>query len=266
LVSARPWPLGSGSVLSSGRPRYTVVMEPNGDPPAPEERLTGGSVTAVRKVGNTVRRGAGPWTPAVHALLRHLEKVGFDGAPRVLGADEQGREILAYVPGEVPESATPEVVTERALDEVGRLLRRYHRAVSGFELPTGLRWHHQTRAGERTIVCHNDIAPKNTVFRGGRPVAFLDWDLASPGPPAWDLAHAAWQFVPLSDDPGCAGHGWPVPPDRASRLRVLCDGYGLPEGGTCGIRRARGRTDGVHGPWHRAARCRGRDGSQAARA
>jgi len=68
-----------------------------------EERLTGGSISAVAKVGDTVRRNAGPWTPAVHALLRHLEAVGFDGAPRVLGIDGQGREVLSYVPGEVPE-------------------------------------------------------------------------------------------------------------------------------------------------------------------
>ena len=43
------------------------------------------------------------------------------------------------------------------------------------------------------------------------------------------MAHLAWQFVPLADDEGCARQGWTSPPDRPSRLRVLCDGYGLPE-------------------------------------
>ena len=147
----------------------------------------------------------------------------------MLGTDERGREVLSYVPGEVPDRASPEVLTERALAEVGRLIRRYHEAVSGFELPAGVSWHHPEMPGVGTVACHNDLAPRNTVFRDGRPVAFLDWELAAPAPPAWDLAHAAWQFVPLSDDAGCARNGWPSPPDRARRLRVLCDGYGLPD-------------------------------------
>lgn len=180
------------------------------------------------KVGDTVRRPAGPWTPAVHALLRRLEARGFEAAPRVLGIDGQEREVLSYVPGEVPERAAPDVVTERVLREVGGLLRRYHETVSGFELPSGVGWYFESLPGKRTVVCHNDLSPRNTVFREGRPVAFLDWDLAAPAPPEWDLAQAAWQFVPLSDDVACARHGWSQPPDRASRLRILCDGYRLP--------------------------------------
>ena len=77
------------------------------------------------KVSDTVRRGTGPWTPAVHALIRHLERVGFDGAPRVLGTDERGREFLSYVPGDTAERASREAVPQRVLAEVGRLLRRY---------------------------------------------------------------------------------------------------------------------------------------------
>ncbi len=204
------------------------MVEPISEPFDREVSLAGGFFSAVAKVGDTVRRSTGPWTPAVHALLRHLEAAGFDGAPRVLGIDGRGREVLSYVPGDVPERAAPEAVTERGLDEVGRLLRRYHEAVSGFELPSGIDWHHEPVPGSRVVVCHNDLSPRNTVFREGRPVAFLDWDLAAPGPPVWDVAHAAWQFVPLSDDRGCARHGWARPPDRARRLRILCDGYGLP--------------------------------------
>jgi phosphotransferase family enzyme len=200
-----------------------------GDSLKREETLTGGNVGAMSKVGDTVRRGTGPWTPAVHALLRHLERVGFDGAPRERGKDERGREVLSFVPGETPDRASPEAVTERVLAEVGRLLRRYHQAARGFTLPAGISWHHQGLPGARTVVCHNDVSPRNTVFRCGRPVAFLDWDLASPSPPTWDLAQVAWQFVPLSDDAGCAKNGWSSPPDRARRLRVLCDGYGLLE-------------------------------------
>lgn len=203
-------------------------MEPGNHPAGQERRLAGNVSTAVR-IGATVRRSTGPWTPAVHALLRYLEEVGFDGAPRVLGIDERGREVLAYEPGEVPRHAGPEIATDGVLVEVGRLLRRYHDAVSGFELPPGVAWYHAGIPGPVTVVCHNDISPRNTVFRGGRPVAFLDWDFASAAPPAWDVAHVAWQFVPLTDAAGCARHGWSSPPDRLRRLRTLCNAYELAE-------------------------------------
>ena len=53
------------------------------------------------RVGQTVRRTGNPWSPAVLDLLRHLEREGFAGAPRALGFDDQGREVLTYIEGEV---------------------------------------------------------------------------------------------------------------------------------------------------------------------
>ena len=86
-----------------------------------EEPLAGGNLSTVVRVGDTVRRTPGPWTPAVHSLLNHLEAGGFDAAPRALGFDEQGREVLSFVEGE-----TPGVWTADGLAEAGRLIRRYH--------------------------------------------------------------------------------------------------------------------------------------------
>ena len=203
-------------------------MEYDESSSSPEEPLPG-TFSSLAKVGNTVRRSTGPWTPAVHALLRHLERVGFNGAPRVLGVDDQGREVLAYIPGNVPRGPNPDIVTDRVLLEVGLLLRRYHEAVSGFSLPPGIEWYGGADPDPGSVVCHNDLAPRNTVFREGSPVAFVDFDLASPAQPAWDVAHLAWQFVSLADDEGCARHGWSSPPDRLGRLRLLSDGYELSE-------------------------------------
>ena len=65
--------------------------------PGPE-----GQSTPILRHGDTVLRPAGPWTPAVHALLIHLEKSGFTGSPRVVGDgyDGHGREVLTYIPGD----------------------------------------------------------------------------------------------------------------------------------------------------------------------
>src|SRR5215207_6689047 len=191
--------------------------------------LPGGNITSVRRVGDTVRRAIGPWSPAVHALLQHLEAVGFAGAPRFLGIDDQQPEILTFIDGNVPTGADPALVTDEALSDVGRLIRELHAAVAGFRIPAGVSWHHRSLGGPPPhVVCHHDLAPRNAVFRAGRAVAFIDWDLATPDAPIHDVAHAAWQFVPLATDHECARQGWPEPPERGRRLRLLLDGYGLP--------------------------------------
>src|SRR5882757_6892466 len=65
-----------------------------------EETLAGGNTVGAVRIGDTVHKQASPWTPTVHALLRHLEAAGVDGVPRALGFDDQGREMLSYLPGE----------------------------------------------------------------------------------------------------------------------------------------------------------------------
>src|SRR5215208_3533307 len=99
-----------------------------------EEPLAGGGLTPVARLGDTVRRATGPWTPAVHALLRHLEAVGFAGAPRVLGIDDRGREILTYVPGGGSSWSDEE------LAEAARLVRGYHDATASFAPPEDAEW------------------------------------------------------------------------------------------------------------------------------
>lgn len=193
-----------------------------------EEVLAGGNLSPVVRVGNTVRRGAGPWTPAVHHLLNHLEAHDFDGAPRVLGFDEQGREMLSFIEGATDSSGDPSWVwSQPALVEAGQLIRRYHDLCRSFQPPADAHWQVMVGAPvEGEIICHNDLAPYNAIFQDGVPIAFLDWDLAAPGPALWDLAYAAWRFVPLYNDP--TARGWPSElSERATRLRLFCDAYQL---------------------------------------
>lgn len=71
-----------------------------------------GTVTTVQRIGGTIRRPVRRRTPSVHALLRHLERVGFPGAPRVLGIDTQGREILSLLPGQTAPRPWPPIVRQ----------------------------------------------------------------------------------------------------------------------------------------------------------
>jgi hypothetical protein len=194
---------------------------------AAEQPLTGGTTNRgqVFRVGDTVRRPRRPTSPATHALLRHLADVGFAGAPRFLGVDERGREVLSFIPGTAVTPPYPAwALTDEALVSVAGLLRDYHRAVSTFD-PRPHRWPASPPAafaGE--LISHNDGNLDNVVFRDGRAVALIDFDLASPASTLWDAALAARLWVPLRDPAD-------VPDGLASRaghrLRLFADAYGL---------------------------------------
>ena len=185
--------------------------------------LLGGTANQglVVRVGDTVRR---PATPAgVHALLRHLERAGFDGAPRYLGTDDRGRDVLEYLEGDVPTAPHPAwALTDEALASVADLLRRYHAAARSFD-PAPYRWHTQVPAPFRAgLVCHNDPNLDNVVFRGGVAVALIDFDLASPATPLWDVALAARLWVPLRDPVDVPAE---LAGRTAERLRLFADAY-----------------------------------------
>lgn len=164
--------------------------------------LAGGTANRglVIRVGDAVLRPAAPCRPATHALLDHLAAAGFDGAPRVLAAGPY-TETLTYMDGQaaVPPLAE-DMLTDAALVSVADLVRRYHLAVASFD-PSGYQWPRPIPAPFRTgLVSHNDVHPANLVFRGGRAVALIDFDLAGPGGAAWDFAAAARYWAPLRGD------------------------------------------------------------------
>ncbi|MEH0843987.1 phosphotransferase [Micromonospora sp. CPCC 205711] len=182
-----------------------------------EQPLTGNVTTGVVRVGDTVRRPVGPWTENVDALLAHLHAAGFTGAPRPLGRDDRGRQVLEYVPGECgPTSGT---YTLAELASIGRLLADLHRAVAGFVPPRPAGWRTAIAPDGEELVCHHDAAPWNLV-QSPRGWVLIDWDGAGPGTRGWELAYAAQAMAGIRPDRPVA--------DSARRLRALVDGYGLP--------------------------------------
>lgn len=183
-----------------------------------ETRLAGGNVGGAVRVGDTVRRPTGPWTPAVHALLRHLEGTGLDGVPRVLGIDDAGREILSFLPGRSVD-VDEEIVSDDLLTAGVSWLRRFHNAVRTYRPSQPVEW----RGGQRTldgdeIICHHDPGAYNWIVSGDRLVGVIDWDMAGPGHGIDDLAFMAWNSVPLYR---------PIPiGDAARRVRTMAETYG----------------------------------------
>lgn len=200
-----------------------------------EQPVTGGNMTPVVRVGKTIRRQAGPWSPTVQHLLRHLEDKGFDGAPRALGSDERGREMLPYIEGEVgffdaTGTDPPGLWSDQTLVEAATMLRGFHDATIDFVPPDPACWQLvYPDPGQHDVICHNDFAPYNCVFDGGHIRAVIDFDTAGPGPRRWNVALAAYRFVPLVPDEALASFGLSQPVDQASRLRLFCDDYGLAE-------------------------------------
>jgi hypothetical protein len=204
---------------------------------AREEPLAGGIANAgkVVRVGDTVRRPAGPFTGSIFAALEHLERVGFDGAPRALGIDDRGREVLSFVEGDVPIPPYPAwSMTDEALASVARSLRRLHDAFAGVGDFDGRGRFDETRFGWSDDLAdpatggrllHNDVCPENVVFRDGQAFAIIDWDLAAPGRALWDVAAvmAMWGPVREPSDPVAGMEGL----DPFRRARVVADGYGL---------------------------------------
>ncbi|WP_116952286.1 alpha/beta fold hydrolase [Jiangella endophytica] len=204
-----------------------------------EVPLLGGDVSdGVVRVGGTVRRDPVESAAAVHAYLRHLERAGFPYAPRFLGFDERGREILTFVDGEMGgRPLAPWAVTEDALREIAVIQRRLHDASAGFTLPDGVSWPAPVQLpgvapllepGAADVVGHNDITFENTIFVDGRPVGIIDFDLAAPTTRLLDVVTTLRYWAPLSDpadrDPALRDA------DTGRRMRIFADAYELDTG------------------------------------
>jgi hypothetical protein len=186
--------------------------------------LTGGNSNVPVRFGNRVHRASGPWSTTVHCYLRHLREHGVDLVPEPFGFDDEGREVLEFLPGSVPAYPLPDAVwTDGFLTDAARVLRRLHDASVGFDR-SGAIWQQPPRTPDE-VVSVNDFAPYNLVVDRGRIVGVIDLDQASPGPRVRDVAHLAYRLVPLTAPANEDGR-ITSDAERGRRLRLLAGAYG----------------------------------------
>lgn len=161
-------------------------------------KLTGGNVSNVYRIGNTVCRDLKPTSDKIHALLKHLESKGFNEAPQFLGVDTDGREILTYIEGEAGNYPVKDYMwSNNALKAIAEMLRRYHDSISDF--PSDKTWQAiDNTPSNHEVLCHNDFAIYNIIFKDKKPIAVIDFDNAGPGPRLWDIAYTLYTCIPLS--------------------------------------------------------------------
>lgn len=191
------------------------------------EYLQGGRKNKITRSKDTVRRPSGFWTKSVHALLNHVRAEGFLGAPKPLGFDADGNEILTFMDGEVSNyPLSPAASSIEALTTAGQLLRSYHDATVSFleDKKESYSWMLPPH-DPAEVICHGDYAPYNVVLHGNSAVAIIDFDTAHPAPRVWDIGYAIYRWAPLIK---------PSSPDsfgsleqKIQRARLFCTNYGI---------------------------------------
>lgn len=148
----------------------------------------------VRRNGNVIVKDAHPWTATVHSLLNHLERIGFNASPTVVGSgfNSEGKETISYIHGTV---MNRDHWSLQGATAVGQMLRRVHEATFSYQPPPEACWRPwfgRSMGGPERIISHCDVAPWNIVARNGLPITLIDWDFAGPVDPMIDLAQACW--------------------------------------------------------------------------
>ena len=180
------------------------------------------------RIDDTIHRPTHWWTPSVHDLLNYLERVGFPYSPRVLGFDDEGREVLTYIEGESGKEGWYKIHSDEGLANFAKLLKSYHEAIADYKPPTHAEWAYspnELKPGE--IMCHGDFGPWNIAWDGETPVGILDWDFVLPAKPEYDILYALQYSAPFRDDETTVKwHHFTEVPDRKRRIQIFLDAYG----------------------------------------
>ncbi len=172
--------------------------------------LEGGNLNKVIKIDETVRRPLKEWSPTIHRFLKFLEKNGFNESPKFYGIDKDNREILSFIRGDTGvdfPKLKPYMMSDEVLVDIAKILKKLHDISALFKTDIDDTWMLSYPGNlPLEVICHNDCAPYNVVFSGGRVSGIIDFDTACPAPRIWDIAYTLYTFVSLGRyvyDPAC---------------------------------------------------------------
>lgn len=195
-----------------------------------QEVLRGGRTGKISRADDLVIRPANVWTPYVHRFLSFMHENGFDSIPQPCGISEDGMETVSYVAGTVYHDCLPdEIMTDETLADAAKLLRRYHDIGANYipQLTGAEPWMLPVRVPVE-VMCHGDFAPYNTTFIDGCLYGIIDFDTLHPGPRIWDIAYAAYRWIPFVS-PSNPDHRGDLA-QQIRRLKLFADAYGLGSG------------------------------------
>lgn len=166
------------------------------------------------------------WSVSVQKFLRFLRDKNVDYVPEPLGFDEDGNEVVSYLPGEVYDYPLPPLLlTTKSIVSAGKLLRDFHDKGADFlnQLNGNEIWmlNYDT---PYEVMCHSDFAPYNVTTEDGLAKGIIDFDTLMPGSRMWDLAYGAYRWAPLYFDKTVY-----ISPETSSRLKYFLEAYGLPK-------------------------------------
>ena len=103
---------------------------------------------------------------SVLAFMAAVRDNGVD-VPAVFDPDDQGRQVLEFIPGQLALEAEP--LTRGELQRVGGMVRAIHDASESFVPAPDASWTSAIPAPGDELICHNDLAPWNLIL-----AAFVD--------------------------------------------------------------------------------------------
>lgn len=167
------------------------------------------------------------WTEQLHHFLNFIINRGANFVPTPVGFDENN-EILSYIDGETCDyHLSNNIKSEQALISSAKLLRKYHDISEQYvaTVKSSLTTWMFPAKNPIEVICHNDFAPYNILFKGKQAVAIIDFEAAIPGPRLWDIAYAIYRFAPLTNPNNKEGFG--NLSEQIKRANIFCNSYNL---------------------------------------
>src|SRR5690554_280050 len=166
--------------------------------------LSGGNLNSPILNNNLIYKDATAATNTIHELLSYVRAQGIDWIPKSYGLNSKDKHVLSYIDGFVPQETPDWIWNEDILIEIALRLRQWHDATVNFKYEKAHWLLDNDEINE--VICHNDFAPYNCVFKNKNFKGLIDFDVCSSGSRIWDIAYTSYRFIPLFPDKNKGKH------------------------------------------------------------